>query len=170
MKTSTACLILALAAPLAADEGNPQIDFGKFAELTANAGAEREKRRISEDKFLEMAAEEGTVILDTRSKAKFDRLHVKGAIHLNFSDFADETLAELIPDKTTRILIYCNNNFEGVGAAMITKSAPLALNIPTFLNLWGYGYRNIYELRPFLDIKKTRIPFEGSDVLNRETE
>ena len=170
MKTSTACLILALAAPLAADEGNPQIDFEKFAELTTDAGAEREKRRISEEKFLEMVAEEGTVVLDTRSKAKFDQLHVKGAIHLNFSDFTEGSLQELIPDKTTRILIYCNNNFEGAPIAMATKSAPLALNIPTFLNLWGYGYQNIYELRPYLDIEKTKIRFEGSDVLNPEAE
>ena len=88
---------------------------------------------------------------------------------MNFSDFTEESLARVIPDKSTRVLIYCNNNFEGV-RAMALKSAPLALNIPTFLNLWGYGYRNIFELRPFLDIKRTKIPFEGSDVLNQEAE
>ena len=26
------------------------------------------------------------------------------------------------------------------------KSAPLSLNIQTFINLYGYGYRNVYEL------------------------
>ena len=47
---------------------------------------------------------------------------------------------------------------------MITKSAPLALNIPTYINLRGYGYKNVYELKPNLDIRKTRIPFAGLEV------
>ena len=162
--------MLALVIPLAADAGNPRIYFEKFGTLTAEAGAERAKRRISEEEFLAMAKEEGTVVLDTRSRAKFDKLHVKGAIHLNFSDFTDESLAGLIPDKTTRILIYCNNNFDGAPVAMAAKSAPLALNIPTFVTLWGSSYRNIYELKPFLDVRTTKIPFAGSDVLNKEAE
>ena len=29
---------------------------------------------------------------------------------------------------------------------VVLKSAPLALNVPTFINLYGYGYQNIYEL------------------------
>ncbi len=170
MKTTHILISLCLLAPLAADEGNPKIDFEKFARLTSEVGGERGKRRVGEDEFLRLAKEEGTVILDTRSKAKFDKLHVKGAVHLNFSDFTEETLAEVIPDKTTRVLIYCNNNFEGAGEAMLLKCAPLALNIPTFLNLWGYGYRNVYELKPYLDVEKTKIPFEGSDVLKKEAE
>lgn len=170
MKATTFLSMLALVAPLAADQGNPKIDFAKFAVLTEEVGAERAERRVSEDEFLAMAKEEGTVILDTRSKAKFDKLHVKGAIHLNFSDFTEDALAKLIPDKATRILIYCNNNFDGAPVLMATKAAPLALNIPTFVNLWGYGYQNVYELGPFLDVNSTKIPFGGSDVLKKEAE
>jgi rhodanese-related sulfurtransferase len=157
---------LSFSAPLLADPGNPQIDYQGFAGLTIELAAERAERRIDEDRFLQMAGEEGTVILDTRGKAKFERRHVKGAIHLNFSDFTEEALAKLIPDKTTRILIYCNNNFDGAPVSMAAKSAPLALNIPTFINLRGYGYRNVYELKPFLDVRRTKIPFEGTEVLN----
>jgi hypothetical protein len=29
---------------------------------------------------------------------------------------------------------------------------PLALNIPTFINLYGYGYKNIYELKVIVPI------------------
>ncbi|HEX5791087.1 MAG TPA: rhodanese-like domain-containing protein, partial [Luteolibacter sp.] len=119
---------------------------------------------------LRMAAEPGTVVLDARSRRNYDRLHIKGALHLNFSDFNEESLRKLIPDKNTRVLIYCNNNFINAGEAMVMKSAPLALNVPTFINLWGYGYQNLYELAPLLDRNKTRIPFEGTDVTPKPTQ
>ena len=72
--------------------------------------------------------------------------HIEGAIHLNFSDFTDEKLADVIPSKDTRILIYCNNNFTDNIAPVMLKRVELALNVPTFINLYGYGYENIYEL------------------------
>lgn len=167
MKTLFA-IALILPSTLLADEGNPAIDYAGFQKLTSEIHSIREARRIPEEEFLRMAAEEGTVILDTRSKAKYDMKHIKGAIHLNFSDFTDQSLAKLIPDKTTRILIYCNNNFDGDPVAFQGKRMPLALNIPTFINLYGYGYENIYELKPYLDLKTTKIPFEGTSVLEKD--
>jgi Rhodanese-like domain. len=47
-----------------------------------------------------MSHEPGTVVLDARSKEKFDQLHVEGALHLSFPDIAIDTLAALLPDKT----------------------------------------------------------------------
>ena len=164
MKTKTLFLLFALATPLFADEGNPQIDYKAFVSLTTKLEPERQARRISEDEFLKMAAENGVVVLDTRSKAKFDKLHVKGAKHLNFSDFTEEALTQVIPKKDTPILIYCNNNFADARSAMPTKSAPLALNIPTYINLRGYGYTQVYELKDFKSVKDTKIPFAGTDV------
>lgn len=161
---------LLCASLLRADEGNPMIDYPGFMKLTIDLQEVREKSRVSESEFLRMAAEEGTVILDTRSHRKFEKLHVKGAIHLNFSDFSEKDLRELIPDKTTRILIYCNNNFDNEPVLFIGKSAEVALNVPTFINLHAYGYKNVYELKPFLDIKTTKIPFAGTAVLKKEAE
>ena len=40
----------------------------------------------------------------------------------------------------------------------------LALNIPTYINLYGYGYRNIYELDELVNINDKRIKFEGTEV------
>lgn len=164
MKLKTLCILFALAAPLFADEGNPRIDYAAFLKMTAELEPERLANRISEEEFLNMSAKEGVVVLDTRSKAKFDKLHVKGAKHLNFSDFTQEALSKLIPDKDTPILIYCNNNFDDARFAMPSKSAPLALNIPTYINLRGYGYKNVFELRGFKSIHETRIPFDGTDL------
>ena len=161
-----AMLLLRGTAP--ADEGNPRIDYKEFRDLVIATEETRSEHRVSEAEFLRMAAKKGTIILDTRSKAKFDKIHVKGAVHLNFSDFTEASLAKLIPDKKTRILIYCNNNFDGETNYLTRKARPLALNIPTFLNLHGYGYKNVFELKPLLDIKATKIPFEGTAVKSDE--
>ena len=44
------------------------------------------------------------------------------------------------------IYIYCNNNFTDNRAPVVTKRIDMALNIPTFVNLHGYGYGNVWEL------------------------
>ncbi|MEM1085998.1 MAG: rhodanese-like domain-containing protein [Verrucomicrobiota bacterium] len=160
-------LTLGITATLA-DEGNPRIDYEKFLSEAKRLQSVREANRVSEDEFLGMAKEANTVILDTRSKTKFDRIHVEGAIHLNFSDFSDASLAKLIPNKTTRILIYCNNNFDNEPASFPAKRAEVALNVPTFINLHAYGYENVHELKPLLDIHTTRIPMAGSAVLMKK--
>lgn len=122
------------------------VDFPTFQALSEDAAALREARLVTLEQFLEMGGLEDTIILDTRSKSAFDAGHIKGAVNLNFSDFTDDMLAEVISDFDTRILIYCNNNFEDDTSPVPKKMAPLALNIPTFINLYGYGYTNIYEL------------------------
>ena len=45
------------------------------------------------------------IILDARSAAKYQLLHVKGAVNLSFPDISIESLQRLIPDKSSRILI-----------------------------------------------------------------
>ncbi len=40
----------------------------------------------------------------------------------------------------------------------------MALNVPTYINLYGYGYRNVYELDELVNVKDRRITFEGSIV------
>ena len=44
------------------------------------------------------------------------------------------------------------------------KRVEVALNIQTFINLHAYGYSNVKELGPLLDVKTTRIPFEGRTI------
>ena len=160
-------LILGLltAIPLVAEEiKNPAIEYPGFRKLTQELEPVRAKNRLSEEDFLTMAGEPGTVILDARSQDKFDAIHAKGALHLALTDFTEEALQKLIPDKTTRILIYCNNNFKNEPVNFASKSFVVALNIQTFINLHAYGYNNVYELGPLLDVKTTRIPFEGTAV------
>lgn len=158
---------LSFSAPLLMAEGieNPAIQYSDFEKLTRELQPVREKRRVSEEEFLRMAGEKGTVVLDARSRDKFEGIHVKGALHLAFTDFTAEALGKIIPEKATRILIYCNNNFKNEPINFASKSFEVALNIQTFINLHAYGYKNVFELGPLLDVKTTLIPFEGTAVL-----
>src|SRR5262249_683537 len=122
----------------------------------------REERRISEAEFIRMAAEPRTVIFDARSDSKFDMLHIKGARHLSLPDFTAADLARIVPDKSTRALIYCNNNFENEPKSLPTKFPSTSLNLYTFNILYAYGYKNVYELGPLIDITKSILPFEGT--------
>ena len=126
--------------------GSAEIDFAGFMDLGDEVFELRESRLLSLDAFNDMAAAPNTIILDARSRYAFELGHIEGAVNLPFSDFTDEKLAELIPNKETRILIYCNNNFSDDAEPIPLKRVSLALNIPTFINLYGYGYENIYEL------------------------
>jgi len=143
---------------------NPAIDPAAFLRVAGAALAERERHRISEAEFVRMSREPGTVVLDARSKEKYDELHVEGAMHLSFPDIAIDSLAALLPDKDARILIYCNNNFRGAESAFPKKLASASLNLSTFVALYDYGYRNVWELGPLIDVEATTIPFARSEV------
>lgn len=155
-----------------------KVDFDAFEKLTSEVKQYRKSRLISWPIFQKYSKEEKTIILDTRSREMFDRKHVKGAINLNFSDFTQANLAKIIPSENTRVLIYCNNNFDNDQVNFTSKmyipkkSLPkgkektitLALNIPTFINLYGYGYKNVYELSELISVFDPRVAFEGTDV------
>lgn len=153
------------------------VDFDAFEKLTAEVKKHRLSHMISLDSFLLMSKEKNVIILDTRSDSMYNAKHIKGAIHLNFSDFNQYSLARLIPNRHTKILIYCNNNFGDDPVFFITKSVPpikpgktpmtLALNIPTYINLYGYGYKNVFELSQLISVNNSKISFEGTAVENK---
>lgn len=141
------------------------VDYPEFTKLTLEAEKHRETHMASLEEFLEWAKEEDVIVLDTRSKEMFDQKHVKGAIHLNFSDFTAGKLAKVIPSKNTKILIYCNNNLDKDEMYFARKMTPLALNIPTYINLYGYGYKNVYELDRLVPTINSPLEFEGDAVI-----
>ena len=138
-------------------QANPAIDMPGYLQISREAAEHRESRRLSEEDFIRMSREPGTVILDARSREKFDELHIKGAMNLSFPDIAVESLAAAIPDKNTRILIYCNNNFADAPGPFPVKIARASLNLSTYIALYSYGYRNVYELEPLLDLNTTKL-------------
>ena len=166
-----AVAVLSLSVTLMAQEKaalvNPAIDMEGYLRISAEAAKYRESRRLTEDEFIKIAREKGTVILDARSREKYNELHIKGAVNLSFPDITVESLKTLLPDKNTRILIYCNNNFQNAEKPFPAKMAAASLNLSTYIALYTYGYRNVYELGPLLDIDKSKIEFETA-IRDRE--
>ena len=130
-----------------------------YLQVSREAAEHRESRLVSEQEFMRMSREPGTVVLDARSREKFDELHIKGALSLPFPDIAIESLKAAIPDQGTRILIYCNNNFANAEGPFPAKIARASLNLSTYIALYSYGYRKVYELEPLIDPKASKLPF-----------
>jgi hypothetical protein len=143
---------------------NPAIDAPGFRQIVQESAAERESKRLTEAEFIKAMQEKGVIVLDARSTRNFDRRHIKGAVNLPFTEFTASELAKVIPKKDSKVLIYCNNNFGGSPAAFATKMPSTALNLSTYVSLRGYGYTNIYELGPLLEVSTTKIPFVGTEV------
>ena len=143
---------------------NPAIDMKGYLAIAAEAAEHRESRRLTEDEFIRMSREPGTIVLDARGAEKYNDLHIKGAINLSFPDLTVDSLSQNLPDKNARILIYCNNNFSGAQAAFPTKIPTASLNLSTYIALYSYGYRNIYELGPLLDVKTAKLEFAGVEA------
>ena len=162
-----------------------KVSFDDFKALVAAVEPHRAQRLIDLNTFLKMKNQPGVIVFDSRSDFRFERVHIKGAKHLSFTDFTQGNLAKVIPNFETTILIYCNNNFDGnqvdfaskiadpepsanstIGTQIQSQEKPImmALNIPTYINLYGYGYRNVYELHELVNVKDPRIEFEGSIV------
>ena len=167
MTRLTLALLLCIGLPAIgtpADKGdptaNPAIDMNEYLRISKEAAKHRQTRRLTEADFLLMSREPGTIVLDARSKAKFDQLHIKGAINLSFPDITVASLKKTLPDKSARVLIYCNNNFVNEEEAFPTKLPAASLNLSTYVSLYTYGYRNVYELGPQLDPKTSKLPFE----------
>jgi len=155
-------LILFGVAAFAKEIPNKYIDYEAFKANVEEVGELRKQRRVTEDEFIRMARHRDTVVLDARSAEKFAQLHVKGARNLSLPDITDAELARVIPSKSTRILIYCNNNFLNEPSAFATKNLAASLNVYTFNVLYSYGYTNVYELGPLIDIHAAKLQFEGS--------
>jgi phage shock protein E len=159
MRFMLLALALAAAAPAAiAQPVNPQIDFAGFNALAREVEAYRQDRLLSWTQFAAAASDPDVLILDARSESAFAEGHIRGAVNLPLPDFTAESLERVIGrNPNRRILIYCNNNFSNNAYPVVRKLVTVALNIQTFINLYGYGYRNVHELGEVIDFNDPRI-------------
>lgn len=195
---ATVSIAITMTTAVAQNEGTTVptalVNYGDYERLVDEVKQVRPDRLIDFETFLKMSQEPNTVILDTRSREFYNRRHIEGAINLPFTEFTQANLQALIPDSSTRILIYCNNNFaddqinftskifipeplvpDASGLSLTTTALAitaldsslvlqaeqqpimLALNIPTFINLYGYGYRQVYELNELISVLDDRV-------------
>src|SRR5258708_12698453 len=152
-------LMCCLGASTAQAQDNPAIDMPGYLRIAGEAAEHRTTRRGSEAEFIRMSREPGTVILDARSKEKYDELHVKAAVNLSFPDIAVQTLNSVLPDTSARVLIYCNNNFANAEGPFPTKLASASLNLSTYIALYNYGYRHVSQLPPPPALRTSPLAF-----------
>jgi 3-mercaptopyruvate sulfurtransferase SseA len=164
MKTLFLALLLSISSAFAGQIPNRLIDYKEFQKIVTASASERESHRLTEPQFIQAMADKTAIVLDARSASKYELRHIRGAVNLPFTDFTIETLAKIIPAKDSKILIYCNNNFVGSPISFASKAPSASLNISTYTSLRSYGYTNIFELGPLLDVRTTSIPFSGTEV------
>jgi phage shock protein E len=155
---------LCLSVPSAAQQapGSPLIDFDGHQQLVKEVRLYRQARLISLADFKRRFAKGDVLILDARSETAFAEGHIKGAVNLPLPDFNDASLKEIIGKNPDReILIYCNNNFTNNIQPIPVKRVQLALNIQTFINLYGYDYKNVYELGEAVDRNLPEVEWVG---------
>jgi hypothetical protein len=150
-----------LAAPPAL-AGPPEIDYSEFRRIANEVEPYRQTRLIDWQGFLAASTDPDVLILDARSERQFAAGHIAGAVNVPLPEFSVDRLAEVIGRTDRPILIYCNNNFVNNRPPVISKAGPVALNIPTFIHLVAYGYRNIRELDGLIDLEDPRIPWVTS--------
>lgn len=152
-------VLLAAAAPLAAQPVNPQIDYPGYQRLAREVRPHRQAHLVDFATFSAMARRPNVLILDARSESAFREGHIAGAVNLPLPDFTPESVRRVIGRRDRTILIYCNNNFSNNVRPVMTKVVQLALNIQTYIQLYGHGYRNVYELNDVIDFNARNVPW-----------
>ncbi|MGH1457044.1 MAG: rhodanese-like domain-containing protein [Alphaproteobacteria bacterium] len=96
-----------------------------------------QKYNVNYDRFMEWYEDKDTIILDLRRRDIYERSHIKGAIHFG-ADIDEKKLAEIVPNKETRIIVYCSNSLMATRMISLTHTS-----LPQFHAL---GYENTYML------------------------
>ena len=160
--------VLFLLAFATGSRGEDETGFSKFLKVAREVEGIRNERLLSEEKFLRMASEEGTVILDCRSEKKFATCHIEGSLNLPFSEIDRESLRELIPDKKSRILIYCDNNFVSQVRTEDAKKKESEAKTPV-IEMKGGSTAKIEVIKEFVyptDYDPPEIPKDSGFELN----
>lgn len=92
---------------------------------------------ISFEQFKKESQNSGVVILDLRSEPEYQEGHFKGA-RLMGADIKEEKLKQLVPNKQSKIIVYCTNTF--------FPSRRISLNNVCLPQLIALGYPNVFVI------------------------
>lgn len=90
------------------------------------------------DGFAALQKQQGTVVIDVRSKASFDYEHIKGSINAPLTDLTEKTLPTLAPDTSAPVVLVCHDSF---GPSRMVSATMQAYPV-----LKAAGYTQIYRL------------------------
>ena len=125
-----ALLAVALDATASAAPENPAIDMQGFLGAAAAAAEHRAWHRITEQEFLQLRGEAGTIVLDVRTPAEYANGHLPQAQNIDIEgpDFAARIAAL---DKNATYAVYCHSgNRSGVALQQMA----------------GVGFTHLYDL------------------------
>ena len=115
--------------------------------LCAACGSKTDYQTMEINDAAEMiAADDGHLLVDVRTKEEFEEKHLPGAILLPVDDIKDGKL-ERLPDKDQTILLYCRTGRRAKDAAEYLAKK---------------GYTNIYEIGGIIDWKGETV--SGSET------
>jgi hypothetical protein len=92
---------------------------------------------ISFEQFKKESQNSGVVILDLRSEAEYKEGHFKGACLMG-ADIKEEKLKQLVPNKQSKIIVYCTNTF--------FPSRRISLNNVCLPQIIALGYPNVFVI------------------------
>ena len=87
-------------------------------------------QQIDQETAKEMMDTQEVIILDVRERDEYDSGHIPGSVLLPVGTIAEDTAAEVIPEKDSTVLVYCRSGNR-------SKTA--------YYLLAELGYTNIYE-------------------------
>lgn len=93
-------------------------------------GSDSSYQQITQEEAKEMMDSEEVIILDVREQDEYDSGHIPDAVLLPVGTINEDTAAEVIPEKDSKVLVYCRS-----GNRSKTASSTLV----------ELGYTNIYE-------------------------
>lgn len=85
-----------------------------------------------------LVIDKNAILIDVRTPEEFASGHIEGAVNISH-DIIGNNIAEVVPDKSTPIYMYCRSG-RRVGVAMEILS--------------GLGYTNMYNLGGFEEAKE----------------
>ena len=110
-----------------------------FLLLTGCGGnsADGAYQQIDQEAAKEMMDTQEVIILDVREQDEYDSSHIPGAILLPVGAIAEDTAAEVIPEKDSTVLVYCRSGNR-------SKTASSALAEFGYTNIYAFGGINIW--------------------------
>ena len=166
-------LILLLLIPSGAS-AVPPVPQGTYKDYArhhrdALALAEIHKERlITPQQLLDMMQDPNTVLIDVRDIERYAKSHIKGAKNYSPFIFSDKEFQELVPDKETKIILYCDNGLSYIAGPPKKNMRAISLTSLAFPYLYTLGYHNLYELQNGLtsirNNEDVSVPMESSDL------
>lgn len=139
-----AIVLSLISMPVAAGEFQP----APASPITAQEYADQVSRfdyaahTIELSRFNELAGADDAVVLDLRSREAYEAGHYKGA-HWLGADITAEKLAAIVPNKSSTILVYCQNSLMATRMISLTD-----IGLP---QIHALGYANVFKLERIWD-------------------